>query len=470
MPRPLGVALGAAAGLSLWLGAGVLHQLLHPGQPAIADPLFWTLGTSPLTLAGMAWLRADHGRLEVKAERMHAEVVRRGAELDSREAQRRSLVIDSFDAVLVVGIGGGVQEANDAATRLFGYTAAELVQMKIGQLLPEVQGQKTVHDLSVTPSQPARIDLSTRARHADGSAFSVEVHLSRVEPSVQVYTVREPSAVADPAMAELESGRRVLDLRRRSTALQGVVGSLRGRIGRLTEWVEAHARAPEIGELIQLSDDLAHEADQLANLTMWDRATASPTIGPVDLRLLLEQIVSELRPLPQLRHDRLMVEVDDKVGSIVTDPSQIAIVLRNLIGHELRRVRDGTVWVEALLEPGRGSDWVTVLVQHVGRELSEDEIERIHDAFALSTDPHPTADRLLGLALGQRLARALGGHLTVESLPGHGTTLSLRIPLDPARAKVIPPREPRQMPSPGPAPDAVGVGTLGPPHAVRSAR
>jgi hypothetical protein len=94
------------------------------------------------------------------------------------------------------------------------------------------------------------------------------------------------------------------------------------------------------------------------------------------------------------------------------------------------------VTLEVVREPGRDSDWLSVFVGCENTpgsllgDLSEDRLAR---AFQWSEEVMPRND--VGLALAQRLARGLGGHVSVDAEPGHPLRLSLRIPVDPTRAR-----------------------------------
>ena len=117
--------------------------------------------------------------------------------------------------------------------------------------------------------------------------------------------------------------------------------------------------------------------------------------------------------------------------------------------HALRRIVDGTIRIDCIREPGRGTDWVTVFVEDNGPALTPDQLDAIQAAFEVSDDPTPPPDARAGLALSQRLARALGGHVSVASREG-GSAISLRIPIEPTKVKDIPSRPVPRMDSPPP--------------------
>ncbi len=70
---------------------------------------------------------------------------------------------------------------------------------------------------------------------------------------------------------------------------------------------------------------------------------------------------------------------------------------------------------------------VEVAVWDEGRGISREDMQRIFEPF-FSTKDDGTG---LGLAVAQRVARAHGSELTVESKPGQGTTFRFALPLAP---------------------------------------
>ena len=98
-------------------------------------------------------------------------------------------------------------------------------------------------------------------------------------------------------------------------------------------------------------------------------------------------------------------------------------ILINLIGNALRySPRGGEVVVTVEREDG----WALTRVSDRGKGIEPEDQARIFEKFE-RVDPSEPGGNGLGLYIARRLARAMGGDLSVESIPGEGATFTFRL-------------------------------------------
>ena len=98
-------------------------------------------------------------------------------------------------------------------------------------------------------------------------------------------------------------------------------------------------------------------------------------------------------------------------------------IMVNLIGNAVRySPRDSIIW----LRLQRQGDRVFAIVADQGKGIAAEDQERIFDKFE-RIDPHEPGGSGLGLYIARRLARAMGGDLTVDSAPGEGARFLLSL-------------------------------------------
>ncbi|HEV2733383.1 MAG TPA: ATP-binding protein [Longimicrobiaceae bacterium] len=127
----------------------------------------------------------------------------------------------------------------------------------------------------------------------------------------------------------------------------------------------------------------------------------------------------------------LRVDPPEFLPSIRTDPGRVREILANLLNNANKYTPAGgtiTVGAEARRRgaPGEG-EWVSLWVRDTGPGIPPGEQERIFEEFhRVGGTTAPGSG--VGLSIARRVARLLGGELTVESRPGEGACFVLWLP------------------------------------------
>ena len=116
------------------------------------------------------------------------------------------------------------------------------------------------------------------------------------------------------------------------------------------------------------------------------------------------------------------------------DDVKVRTVLRNLVGNAAKFTADGAITVRIAAQDGGFSFAVTDTGPGIRAEDHEIVFEAFRQIDGSSTRKHGGVG--LGLALSRRLARVMGGDLTVESALGAGATFTLRLPIVQSEAVV----------------------------------
>jgi len=158
---------------------------------------------------------------------------------------------------------------------------------------------------------------------------------------------------------------------------------------------------------------------------------------PVDMAQLLEDCADTMRVPAQERGNRLQVDLPPGGLRVLGDPVRLRQIVLNLASNAVRFTTGG----EVVLRAGRIGGDVLVEVQDDGSGIHPDEVPRLFRPFQQgdSSTTRRHGGTGLGLSIVQGLVDAMGGRIRVDTAPGRGTTVCVRIPLD--AAGVSAPRE-----------------------------
>jgi two-component system, sensor histidine kinase len=174
--------------------------------------------------------------------------------------------------------------------------------------------------------------------------------------------------------------------------------------------------------------------DILNNILEFSRIEAGKVVverEPFSLHETIAQIESSALPLCLQKNLYFSVSYDkDLVMERVGDPVKIFQVLLNLVNNAIKFTLRGTITLELEEEPGN-DNFLMLRVIDTGVGIPFAQQRLIFDRFTQGHDylaqQHGGAG--LGLAISQKLTRAMGGDLNVQSAPGVGSTFSCRLPL-----------------------------------------
>lgn len=161
---------------------------------------------------------------------------------------------------------------------------------------------------------------------------------------------------------------------------------------------------------------LAGLVESLLELARLEAGRAALVLEDVELQRVVRRAVGLMTGGQQ-------VELQLASVSARTDPARWERIARNLVSNALQH-GGGDVRV-ALRE--QGGDAV-VEVSDGGPGIGPTQLARVFDRFYRGDGARAGGGSGLGLAIAREDARLLGGDLTVESEPGHGTTFRLRVP------------------------------------------
>jgi adenylate cyclase len=174
--------------------------------------------------------------------------------------------------------------------------------------------------------------------------------------------------------------------------------------------------------------------NQVLDLSKIEAGKLELNPATVKLAPLIDDVIGTARQLADQKKNRLVVEAADNLGALTVDPMRLRQILLNLLSNACKFTKQGEVALRAQ-KLVHGRNWVEFAVADTGIGMTPEQQAKLFEEFTQADAS--TAQRFggtgLGLAITRKLARMMGGDVTVTSEPGKGSVFIVRLPGDAER-------------------------------------
>jgi len=152
-----------------------------------------------------------------------------------------------------------------------------------------------------------------------------------------------------------------------------------------------------------------------------------------ELRGFLQGITRMFEALARSKGLTLQLNVDPHCPQhICTDELRLRQLLNNIVGNAVKFTHSGGVHIDVRCHGiGEASPSLEFAVSDTGIGIAPEHLPRLYEAFfqADSGDDRVYAGTGLGLTIADMLVRMMNGSIAVQSVPGKGSTFTVRMPL-----------------------------------------
>ena len=204
-------------------------------------------------------------------------------------------------------------------------------------------------------------------------------------------------------------------------ALDEVLRSPLDRIIETAERIVERADGPLRSDYASYGNDIAAAAKHLLSVIRGMSEEIADARKLLDLTAVAAEAVVMLEPSAEERNITIELDAKEALPATGQEPAVIQILV-NLVGNAIRHSPEGgTVKLAFALSDGIAS----VTVSDQGPGIAPADQARIFERFERA---HSESGTGLGLAISRRLARSMGGDVTVVSAPGEGAHFMLTLP------------------------------------------
>jgi len=149
----------------------------------------------------------------------------------------------------------------------------------------------------------------------------------------------------------------------------------------------------------------------------------------VQLAPLIKDVIDTAGQLAEQNKNRLVVDAQDNLGALTVDPMRLRQILLNLLSNACKFTKAGEVKLAAR-RGSNGSSFVEFAISDTGIGMTPEQQAKLFQEFtqAEASTAQNFGGTGLGLAITRKLARMMGGDVTVASEPGKGSEFTVRLP------------------------------------------
>jgi len=169
--------------------------------------------------------------------------------------------------------------------------------------------------------------------------------------------------------------------------------------------------------------------NEILDLSKIEAGKLDLNLEPVNLARLIDEVIGTAGQLAEKNKNHLIVEAQENVGALTADSMRLKQILLNLLSNACKFTKEGEVALR-VRKVADGRDWIELAVADSGIGMTAEQQAKLFQDFTQADSL--TARRYggtgLGLAISRKLARMMGGDVTVTSEPGKGSVFTLRLP------------------------------------------
>jgi two-component system, chemotaxis family, CheB/CheR fusion protein len=340
-----------------------------------------------------------------------------------------SVIRASPDAIVSLTADGLIVTWNDAAERLLGYTASEVIGRSARTLVPNERSDEWMHFLGLASHGGAILNYETVWVRKDGTAVEVALAVTGVRGATGNTTAL--SIIVRDAGEQRRAEEALTAADRREDEFLSLLGhELRGPVGVILHAVQL-LNADKPDHVYRIREVIERQARHLARLFDDLLEMGRIASGKIDLTAELVDLyeVAKLSVADRADTDLNHREITLRGTStwVEGDPARLEQVCSILLDTAVKYSPPGGK-IEVTVEPVHGA--AVLHIADAGAGTSPEASPRLLDLFGQERAAPAGRERLgLGLTVAKRLAEMQGGSVTASSGGHRGSEFTMKLPL-----------------------------------------
>ena len=358
----------------------------------------------------------------------------------ARERKLQETIFNTIqDGILVIDADGVVQYSNDAASGIIGLKQNDIGVIRLWKMVPDL-----ARSIDPQSDTDARAPVLTRElelfypEHRYVRLYMMPIDAQVSQSDSGGYVVVLTDVTEDKvSMEELLESERTGSIVRLAA---GVAHELGNPLNSLTIHLQLIERklnkislgknSSQLNESIEVCQGEVKRLDGIITHFLEAVRPQKPELNELDLIKLVEDVLRVQEAELVDRKLEVNMEVAELVPKILGDRGQLKQVFFNIVKNAMEAMQaGGSLRINARCD----DEYVYVQFIDSGSGISEENLSKVFQAY------HSTKEggHGLGMMIVQRIMRAHGGHIGIESSEGDGTAITLQFPQKHRRTRLL---------------------------------
>lgn len=169
-------------------------------------------------------------------------------------------------------------------------------------------------------------------------------------------------------------------------------------------------------------NEIQNDLSDIQQILNYDRTAHQPQLAPCRMNSLLEELYASFLPVLHARHIEFFLHIDPNLPEIRADLPLIRQAVINLLKNAYEATPAGG---HITLSAASDRNFLILSVSDNGKGISPEQQNHIFEPFV----SYKTGGTGLGLAIVQSIVLSHHGRLSLDSLPGTGSTFRILLPI-----------------------------------------
>ena len=371
-------------------------------------------------------------RKQVEAERMLLDQAVR-----DQQFYTRSLIESNIDALITTDPRGIITDVNKQMEALTGCTRDELIGAPFKDYFTNPERAEAGIKLVLGEGRVTDYELTARARDGQETvvSYNATTFHDRDRKLRGVFAAARDVTERKRYEQSLQQANRAKSvfLANMSHELRTPLNAILGYSEMLQEEAieqDLQEFVPDLEKIQGAGKQLLSLINDILDLSKIEAGKMELFLESFDVAKMIDEVASTIRPLVEKSANTLHIGCSPDLGVMRADLTKVRQGLFNLLSNAAKFTREGNITLDTSRQRMDDRDWIVFHVTDTGIGMTPETIVKLFQAFtqADASTTRKFGGTGLGLALTRRFCQMMGGDVTVRSMPGQGSTFTIKVP------------------------------------------